>query len=391
MDALGRYYTQDLFSSLLIKQLTLVKPKKVLELGVGGGALLRAAIQRWSSAQFYAADIDKTAIRKISKELPFVRTKYANGLNAHLPDKLMLSGGSVDIAICNPPYMKEGNKTKYIDLFCESNLAECLMMDRITSDIVFLAQNLRLLKPDGQLGIILPDTLITGHEFELLRHAILRNHAIKGVIELPEKVFPKTEAKTHILIIEKDKEATNKVPLYITNVKGQCIDQIDVSSEDLPHRMDYTFHKWNQKVKSTSNLLSLKNVTEDIKRGSYTHAQLKAINRKYIHTTNLNNFSSIIGYKNPLPLGVNENNFAKKGDILLARVGRGCIGKVSIVEEGFVLFSDCIYRVRVKPEMRNKVWRSLTSNEGQEWFKANKHGVCAKVISKKDLINFPVK
>ena len=391
MDLLGRYYTQDLFSSLLVKQLTLNSPQRVLELGVGGGALLKAAIHRWKNAKFYAADIDKQAIRKINKELPFVKIKYANSLNTNLPEKLMLLDRSIDIAICNPPYMKEDSKKKYVGLFNESGLMECLKLQRVTSDIIFLAQNLRLLKVNGQLGIILPDTLITGHDFQILRNSILSNHSVKGIIELPEKIFPKTEAKTHILIIEKSNSLINNVPLYIASQNGQCIDQIEVSIDELGHRMDYTFHKWNQAAKTNKRKVRLESIGCEIKRGSFTHAELKVMKRKYVHTTNLNNFSTVTGYKAIPSKALRKYTLAAKGDILIARVGRGCMGKASIVQVGTILISDCVYRIRVAPEFRDTVWKSIISNEGQGWFKANRHGVCAKVISKKDLLNFPIK
>ena len=35
MDDLGRYYTQDIISSLLINSLETVSPKKIIDLGIG--------------------------------------------------------------------------------------------------------------------------------------------------------------------------------------------------------------------------------------------------------------------------------------------------------------------------------------------------------------------
>ena len=80
----------------------------------------------------------------------------------------------------------------------------------------------------------------------------------------------------------------------------------------------------------------------------------------------------------------------ERGDILLARVGRGCIGKVCMIGRGRVPVSDCVYRIRVAKKHRTKIWDAFVSEAGQKWLKANAHGVCAKVISKKDLYKFPI-
>ena len=80
----------------------------------------------------------------------------------------------------------------------------------------------------------------------------------------------------------------------------------------------------------------------------------------------------------------------QSNDILLARVGRGCIGKVSLVNSGSQLVSDCVYRVRVPKEYYKIVWASLCSADGQLWLKSRSKGVCARTLSKEDLLCFPV-
>lgn len=389
MDVLGRYYTQDLFSNLLINQFSVITPAKVVDLGVGGGSLIKAASLRWGNAKYYAADIDKCSIAKINKELPFVKIIKANSLEYDINKKLKLKIGSVDIAVCNPPYLKVENKNEYIDLLKKAHLGECKKLNRLTSDIVFLAQNLRLLKNAGEVGIILPDSLVTGHNFEILRQSILSNHRIKGIIELPERIFLKTEAKTHILLIEKGSSTNSKVPLYIAGTDGKCYDQIEISSSLLEQRMDYDFHKWNQKQKVITGYKTLRELGGEIKRGLLTHSAIKLETENYIHTTNLKHLSNLF-----LKSSSNKqfkNITTQKNDILLARVGRRCVGKVSFVKRGKQIFTDCIYRIRVNEEYVQNVWEALSSKEGQEWLNANSHGVCATVISKKDLLNFPVK
>lgn len=389
MDPLGRYYTIENFSKLLINQFSNEMPKNIIDLGVGGGSLLRAAIERWIDASYFAADVDEKSILKIRTELPFVNTFHFNTLRDEVSKKLKLKKGNVDIAICNPPFLKIKNQISYDSLFQEANLLDCKRLKRLTSDIIFLAKNLQLLKKCGELGIILPDSLITGKEFILLRQAILKEHDLKAIIELPEKIFTKTEALTHILIIEKDVIGNNKSPLFLANKSGQIINKIEVDKNSLCERMDFKYHLWKKKLKVLKYPKFLGDLKIEIKRGTYTHKDLKALDKYFIHTTQIKNKKCNQCLNNSI-LENKKYLLTQKGDILLSRVGRGCIGKVCMISRGKVPISDCVYRIRVPKKYRQQVWNSLISDNGQSWLKANSHGVCAKVISKGDLLKLPL-
>ncbi|MBS7565304.1 hypothetical protein KHS38_12900 [Mucilaginibacter sp. Bleaf8] len=71
---------------------------------------------------------------------------------------------------------------------------------------------------------------------------------------------------------------------------------------------------------------------------------------------------------------------ADAGDILMARVGKGCVGRIGRVNKGSILLTDCVYRIRVANDYQDIVWNSLKSEDGQKWLDANIHGVCSKVI-----------
>ena len=68
-------------------------------------------------------------------------------------------------------------------------------MSVVTSDVIFLLHNLRLLKKGGTLGIILPDGLITGKKFQILRQSLLSNHRIEAVIQLPDNSFQELRSR----------------------------------------------------------------------------------------------------------------------------------------------------------------------------------------------------
>jgi tRNA1(Val) A37 N6-methylase TrmN6 len=384
---LAQFYTTDIFSDLLIREFKNVSPKNVLELGVGNGSLMRSAIKRWDETPKYiAADIDVRNYDKVCKELPSIQIHRADGLSLALPQNIKVQTNSIEVAICNPPYLRIENTEEYSTLFKATGLSDCCEMRYLTTDVIFLAQNLRLLKNRGELGIILPDSLITGQNFQKLRRGLLFSHCVKGIIQLPENIFSKTQASTHILLLEKNSNSSSKVPLYIANRKGECIDVIDIQSGALEERMDYRFHRWSMKLSRIKKTKTLADICLSLRRGHYTHADLRKRKHKYVHTTNLFHCSRVSFLHK---CKVQNVYYAHKGDILISRVGRTA-GKVALVSKGSVLYSDCIYKLSVPEKYRVDVWNALTSEKGREWFKANSKGVCAKVISKDDLLRFPI-
>lgn len=388
MDILGRYYTNQPVSELLVSKFRQDNPENILELGIGNGSLLHAAYRRWRNASFYGADIDRKSIAKISSHLPFVNLVHINGLSPGLPQKMKLKVGSIDVAVCNPPYRRMTFNLAIKSLFNEVGLVESLNLNKITSDIVFLAQNLRMLKDKGELGIILPDSIFTGHEFVYLREDILTNHKILALIQLPDNIFSRTEARTHILLMEKGSPADLTVPLYRSDSYGQLSPVINVSQNELLYRMDYTYYEWkrNQKVSNTS--ITLGKLGIEIKRGLKTKKDLQKLKVPFFHTTS---FPRLLSSKVRLVNSSIQNGvIAQPGDILMARVGKRSIGRVTMVECGSQVISDCIYRLRGPRESEERVWHALISEQGQEWLNAHAHGVCSRVISKKDLLSFKI-
>lgn len=389
MDILGRYYTNQIFSELLVHNIELESPATILDLGAGGGSLLKAASARWNNAEFIAADIDPKSIKSISKSLPFVKIYHANSLKVNIEKNIDLEKSSIDVAVCNPPYLQVKEKNVFSDLLIEANLPECLNLNKLTSDIVFLAQNLKLLKESGELGIILPDSILTSQEFKLLRNSLLSNHNVKSIIELPDRIFPKTEAKTHILLVGKGNVNKSKIPLLIAGKNGQCYDQIEVASSALEYRMDFSYHKHNQKQKPSKGKLSDYDVV--LKRGNITNAEANCEKIKYLHSTSFKH-GAVLNLRNSNKKKFDNLVHAERGDIIVVRVGRGCVGKVAYIKSGRLPVTDCVYVIKSDDSRTiNSIWNFLNSEKGLDWIKATSHGVCAKVLSRSDIFEMPVR
>lgn len=390
MEILGRYYTRDNISKLLVDNLDYVYAKNILELGIGDGTLTRAASERWKVAKFYAADIDEASVNKVKKSLSFVKVEKIDSLDQNAYISLNIEKETMDIAICNPPYLRHNLTDEDNKVFKEVNLTSCISNKYITTDIIFLAKNLLFLKRDSELAIILPDSIITNVYYESLRKDLLTQHKVKKIIQLPDNIFNKTEARTHILFLKKGGDTDKLVEVSKSDVEGNIVDSILVDKNELQYRMDYDYNLWKRNQIKFKNRISLQNICTSIQRGNRTKKYFIEKNIPYFHTTGYKNYGDeIISLIEPSTLP-EELTLAEAGDILIARVGTRCIGKVAIVKKGVIPITDCIYRIRTDYDNSTVIFDALKSNYGQEWLKANAHGVCANVISKKDLINFPI-
>jgi len=387
MKPLGRFYTADAISGLLVSRFRHECPQNILDLGVGNGSLLNAAYNRWQNATYHAADIDPDSITRISNKLPFVQLRNIDSLSSDFNKQMCMRVDSVDVAVCNPPYLRIKNSVQTMTLLKEARMRNSLRLKRITSDIVFLAQNLIMLKEGGELGIILPDSIFNGHEFVYLREDILTNCKITGVIQLPDKIFAKTEARTHILLLEKGGTSDSFIALYKSNDKGEVASPIYISKEEAIQRMDFSFYSWKNRQSSFGPHVILDDLEVELKRGRSSKKELQAFGIKFFHTSSFPKKNSIVELENSFSPGEIQT---QPGDILISRVGKRCIGRVSLVKSGNQVISDCVYRLRVPEKYREITWKVLMSREGKEWLEAHAHGVCSRCISKKDILTFPI-
>ncbi len=387
MDALGRYYTNDIISTLLITNLKTSKPKRILDLGVGDASLTIAAYSRWEKAKYFATEIEPKKVTAIEKKLSFVKVLNCDTLQPDASSKLKVKFGSIDIAICNPPYVRVDNKEKYNRLFKSVGCKSFSNLSRITSEIVFFAHNLKLLKHDGELGIIVSDSLITGKEFKIFRETIFEMFNVRKIIQLPDNVFNRTEARTHIIFISKAKSANKTCELFTSNIQGELSEKIIVANNLLIDRMDYQFHRVNIHAKTGTN--TLKQIGAVIKRGKFSYKELRQSKLSFFHSVHFKENDVNICFDKPVA-NKHNNYSANEGDILMCRVGKRVVGKVAMVKFGRVVISDCIYKITVPKRYRQVLMKSLQSEEGKAWLHAFAHGVCSQVISKSDLENFPI-
>lgn len=372
----SQYYTSEEIASLLVKNISVGEVRAILDLGAGDGALTRAAKKKWRDSIFYVADIDDDNCQRL-KEQGF-ETRYVDCNVSGLDKLLGIEYSSIDVGICNPPYVTIENNQFIIELLERAKLRMNRKEKFSTSDLVFLAYNLLFLKPHGVLGIIVPYSIMTGRNYSELRQSLLENYFVERAIELPEKSFSYTEAKTGILIIRKEKSEGRKTKLITVKDNYKLSEPLTVSSPQLAFRLDYSYHLWKR---SQSKKKCRNNNEITITRGRYTHNDLKLKGMPYFHTTCYNKNDIDWHY----PYNDSEKSIVGQGCFLIARVGKRCVGKVKYIEEGRIQVSDCIYGVSVPKDYIEHYKSFFHSQEYWGFIKIASRGVCSLYLCKGDL------
>lgn len=368
---LNQYYTAKTFGDALINNLSSISPESALDLGFGSGSLLHAAKRRWEEIYLFGADIDKQNVTKASKE---INALELNGLNPDAPLILKERFGNIDLLISNPPYF-----TTDLDFNCREILKSVGLLDCISSstkkipaELIFLAQNLRLLAENGEIGIILPAGLISGKRWKPIRQFIFQQYAVSNVIQMPVNSFKKTDAQTFILIL-KNKSVPNS-EVKISHLEHNS--EFFISIHSAIERADFSFFLEASERNSSSHITK-----SDFKifRGNMSHNALSLNKAKHIHTTDMAEEPSRIRLEvNPLLKSKN----VEAGDILIARVGRRCLGRVMMIESGCMPLSDCVIAIRASSQQtRNEIWKKLTLPECRSYFNNACFGVGAKYIT----------
>lgn len=392
-DELGRFYTSEIVSDYLVSNLAHTVPDKVLDLGAGAGSLSLAARRRWERSQLVTVDVDKHSRKALISGLQGTRHRHfqLDALSKELTQTLSHKVGKFDIAISNPPYVRPRWKVEYGEILEEVGFSSGLAtITDATADILFLAQMLRVLSNKGKLGIIVPDGLVTNKIYTELRRIITTKFRLENVIKLPRHAFEKTEAQAYIMIISKSFKAPHNIRLEEMLADGTFKEPIFIQRCQASLRLDYSFHAFETKNKNSRKYRTLDNVGATISRGVLNSKQTRESANKVFHTTDFPTrkvnlkFSHVCHSKGP-----GDDGLARKGDILLARVGRNFYKKVGIVMTGATGFSDCVFRIRAPKKFQKAILVALQSKSGQEWLASRSKGVGAKLLSKFQLQEFP--
>ena len=216
----GEYYTPRALTAFMVERID-PKPKEtLLDPACGTGGFLTCAIRHMSEQHIKRPAQRKTMegnLRAIEKKpLPHMLCMTNMLLhNVESPDfvrhdnalaRPYASYGNadrVDIVLTNPPFGGEE------ETGVENNFPQ-EFKTRETADL-FLAMIMRLLKPGGRCGIVLPDaTLYGGGVKTRIKEKLLKECNLHTIIRLPDSVFsPYADVGTNLLFFIKGEETNN--------------------------------------------------------------------------------------------------------------------------------------------------------------------------------------
>ena len=236
----GQFFTDQKVTKLA---LSIINPqlnatKKIIDLCSGtGGFLLEALKYKEGNSK---KKLDKNIVGvEIDSNVSKMGNDLLNTITEDKDSNIIKNTDSLDIkrlnsvgivyedfeyAVTNPPFGAKAN-IKNLELLKNFELARssnsALNQTKSVSaqvfprapDILFIEQNIKMLKPGGLLAIVVPYQVVSGPQTLFVRDWILRNTIIKAVIDLPSETFqPFTGTKTSLLVLEK-----RELPLLLSS------------------------------------------------------------------------------------------------------------------------------------------------------------------------------
>jgi type I restriction enzyme M protein len=392
-DPLCRFYTLPHIGDLLVSLMaTRPTPRRLVDLGAGAGILSDAATRRWGQAEIVTVDMDSACAPDLRARFRRDRIQHVHhthdALDPDLP-QIVSASGTIDAAVCNPPYIRPEWRPGFERVLEEAGLADAFASTAdVTAEALFLAQAVRLTNRGGSIGLIVPDGLITGLKTVDLRRLLLEKHRINAVVQLPRGSFKDTDAQAFILVFGNYVRRAPKVKLMrFDNLLGLS-QPVVIDQQAAEHRLDYEFHAI---AAGDTAYLSLSKIGAQITRGNINATWARSAGIGLFHTTDFNSSSSgRLSFPDaPLPtiLSTRPAIVAEPSDILIARVDRRLHKKVSIVIAGRALISDCVHRVRVPENLVEPVYSALRSEEGARRLAAATRGVGARHLCKAELLD----
>lgn len=144
--------------------------------------------------------------------------------------------GNFDIVISNPPFS--------VDLDTETKRFlpnSFLFGDKKNSENLFIERWYQLLKENGRVGVVLPESVFDTTENKYIRLFIFKYFKVKAVVSLPQVTFePYTSTKTSLLFMQKKTKAQiqewntlwNQYGSEWSNLKTRTLNLIDVYLND---------------------------------------------------------------------------------------------------------------------------------------------------------------
>lgn len=164
--------------------------------------------------------------------------------------KEIISNGGFDVVIGNPPYGAAFNNNEKI--YFEQKYF--YMKSIYESYRLFIERAIKLVKKEGYLGLIIPNTWFYLTNAEHMRKELLSKFTLVKIINLPQSVFEDATIDTCILILRNLSQNSNQIKTYFFPYKDK-INNLE--------NLKYSMIKQNDLLNAPSSVINLKLTGDD--------------------------------------------------------------------------------------------------------------------------------
>ncbi|MCC6542774.1 MAG: N-6 DNA methylase [Flavobacteriales bacterium] len=163
----------------------------------------------------------KSTLARLEEERKALGHKYGTGVSE--PAKPYgRKGGSneaiFDMVIGNPPYVQQAMYESFDERQKEYLLANySSSMGRMNTFGFFIEKGIRLLRPGGMLGFIVPNTVLTQEYYKPLRRYVLDHACIREIVTYEKPPFADAVVEAVTLLIEKTPMRQDPVTITIVD------------------------------------------------------------------------------------------------------------------------------------------------------------------------------
>jgi len=233
----GQFFTPRNAIEFLTQAIELKPTDVIIDPACGSGGFLAAALARLShrvadrfSISAFGIDKDASLVRLARIHLALLGADHTRIFNSDsiathnggkLPSMSLPAEGEYDVVLTNPPFgarivsalptiaakYELARKWKF-DRVSGHWYATREMATRVPPQVLFLEKCVRLLRPGGRCGMVVPESLLSSSQYRHVTDYLIRNTTVKIVAGMPEALFKTsgkggTHTKTCLIVFEK--------------------------------------------------------------------------------------------------------------------------------------------------------------------------------------------
>lgn len=389
---LGQYMTPGHIADFIAAQLP-PNLDAVVDLAAGDCALLAAVQLRNPRARVCGFEIDARIYEASKQAFPTAHLSNADGLAAPLK-RFRLPSARMAV-VGNPPFTEIEPPQSTRNLATAAFPGTSGKMGYKRTELYFLARSLLVAKlAKGMVAIVMPVGFADGDIYTQYRRALMSTYAVRRAIEFPAQTFAATEARTILLIVDTAEVGSRYVEIARYDAQNRKSEVIYRGGLVPGERLDARYHEGRLYVPANAPTIGDLGVT--VVRGRVSRKEAETLNLDVVHTSNLR--EATLGTldlpasrrgRSGIANGI-EPIIAQVGDILLSRTGSRVNWTPVVVKSGASAITDHVFRIRVPMRSRRAVLASFRHPSFSSWLESISKGVCATVLTKRELLSMPL-